>query len=152
MSFPGGWDGKEFVCNVGDLTLGSGRSPGEGMVTHSSILAWRIPWQSRVCLYQLLSHVWLFETSWTVAHQAPLAKGFFRQEYLSRLPFSSLGQLSDLGIKPASPASPILAGEFFATLPPGKPLKYHESSLIWPFEVYVVCIFFCVAEIARLFK
>ena len=23
---------------------GSGRSPGEGMATHSSILAWRIPW------------------------------------------------------------------------------------------------------------
>ena len=31
------------------------------------------------------------------------------------------------------------------------PFKYHESSLIWHFEVYVACIFFCVAEIARLF-
>ena len=44
MGFPGGPDGKEFVCNVGDL--GSipelGRSPGGGHVTHSSILAWRI--------------------------------------------------------------------------------------------------------------
>ena len=30
--FPGGSDGKEFVCNKGDpsLILGSGRSPGEG--------------------------------------------------------------------------------------------------------------------------
>ena len=30
----------------GDLGLipGSGRSPGEGMTTHSSILAWKIPW------------------------------------------------------------------------------------------------------------
>ena len=27
-----------------DLIPGLGRSPGEGMVTHSSILAWRIPW------------------------------------------------------------------------------------------------------------
>jgi len=26
------------------LIPGSGRSPGEGMVTHSRILAWRIPW------------------------------------------------------------------------------------------------------------
>ena len=29
--------------DVGSI-LGSGRSPEEGMATHSSILAWRIPW------------------------------------------------------------------------------------------------------------
>jgi len=42
----GGSDGKESACNVGDLSSnpGSGRSPGEGNVTHSRILAWRIPW------------------------------------------------------------------------------------------------------------
>ena len=46
MNLPSGSDGKESVCNVGDLGLipGSGRSPGEGMATNSSILAWRIPW------------------------------------------------------------------------------------------------------------
>ena len=38
--------GKESAYNVGDLGLipGLGRSPGEGKATHSSILAWRIPW------------------------------------------------------------------------------------------------------------
>ena len=44
--FPGGLDGKESACHVGDL--GSipelRRFPGEGNATHSSILAWRIPW------------------------------------------------------------------------------------------------------------
>ena len=32
--------------NVGDLGSipGSGRSPGEGNATHSSTLAWKIPW------------------------------------------------------------------------------------------------------------
>ena len=32
MGFPGGSDGKESACNVGDLDLipGWGRSPGEG--------------------------------------------------------------------------------------------------------------------------
>ena len=32
MSFPGGSQGKESACNVGDLDLipGSGRSPGKG--------------------------------------------------------------------------------------------------------------------------
>ena len=44
--FPGGSDGKESTCNVGDpgLTSGSGKSPEEEMATHSSILAWKIPW------------------------------------------------------------------------------------------------------------
>ena len=39
-------DSKESAQNVGDLGLipGWGRSPGGGNDTHSSILAWRIPW------------------------------------------------------------------------------------------------------------
>ena len=32
----------------------------------------------------LLSHVWLFATPWTVAHQAPLSMGFSKKEYWSR--------------------------------------------------------------------
>ena len=38
--------GKESACNVGDSGSIPGwrRPPGEGMATHSSILAWRIPW------------------------------------------------------------------------------------------------------------
>ena len=49
MILPSGSDGKESVCNVGDLGLipVSGRSPGEGMATNSSILAWRIPWPEK---------------------------------------------------------------------------------------------------------
>ena len=45
-SFPGGSEGKESACGVGDsgLILGLGRSLEKGMATHSSILAWRIPW------------------------------------------------------------------------------------------------------------
>ena len=37
---------KESACNAGDLGFipGLGRSPGEGMATHSSILTWEIPW------------------------------------------------------------------------------------------------------------
>ena len=36
-----------------------------------------------------LSHVWLFATPWTVAHQAPPSVGFSRQEYWSGLPSPS---------------------------------------------------------------
>ena len=43
-------------------------------------------------------------TLWTVACQAPLSMGFSRQEYWSRLPFSSPGDLPNPGIEPGSPA------------------------------------------------
>ena len=39
-----------------------------------------------------------------VACQAPLSKGFPRQEYWSGFPLSSLGDLPDPGIKAGSPA------------------------------------------------
>ena len=46
MSFPGNSDGKESACNTGDLGLIPGKEDPleKRMVTHSSILAWRIPW------------------------------------------------------------------------------------------------------------
>ena len=53
---------------------------------------------------QSLSHVRLFVTPWTVAHQAPLSTEFSRQEYWSWLPFPSPGALPNSGIKPRSPA------------------------------------------------
>ena len=53
---------------------------------------------------KLLSRVRLFATPWTVAYQASLSMGFFRQEYWSGLPFPSPGDLPDPGIKPGSPA------------------------------------------------
>ena len=45
-----------------------------------------------VCVYvfvcvHVFSHVWLFAALWNVACQASLSKEFFRQEYLSVLPF-----------------------------------------------------------------
>ena len=56
---------------------------------------------------------------WTVARQAPLSMGFSRQEYLSGLPFLSLGDLPDPGIEPGSPA---LQADSLLCEPPGKPL------------------------------
>ena len=41
-----------------------------------------------------------FETSWTVALQAPLSMGFPRQEYWAGLPFPPPGDLTDPGIEP----------------------------------------------------
>ena len=61
-------------------------------------------------------------TPWIVACQALLSMGFPKQEYWSRLPFFSPGDLPDPGIELTSPA---WAGGFFTTKPPGKP------PLIW---------------------
>ena len=56
----------------------------------------------------VLSHVQLFVTPWTVAHQALLSTGFPKQDYWSELPFLSPGELPDPGIKPKSLRSPAL--------------------------------------------
>ena len=49
LGFPSGSDGKESTCYVGDLGLIPGwEDPTEeDMVTHSSLLAWRIPWSEK---------------------------------------------------------------------------------------------------------
>ena len=45
MGFPDGSDSKESTCSAGDLGSIPGEDPlEEGMATHSSVLAWRIPW------------------------------------------------------------------------------------------------------------
>ena len=46
VGFPGGAEVKASACNAGDLGSipGLGRSLEKEMATHSSILAWRIPW------------------------------------------------------------------------------------------------------------
>ena len=61
----------------------------------------------------VLSHVRFFAILWTVAHQATLFIEFFRQEYWDGLPFPSPGDLPESGIEMVSPASLVLAGEFF---------------------------------------
>ena len=74
------------------------------------------------------SHVWFFETLCTVACQAPLSMGFSRQEYWSGLSFASPGDLPDPRIEPTSLMS--LAGRFFTSLPPGKPLLLNTVHLL----------------------
>ena len=63
----------------------------------------------------VLSHVWPFVTTWTVACQAPLSMELSRQEYWSGLPFPTPGDLPDPGIEPVSLVSPALAAGFFTS-------------------------------------
>ena len=62
-----------------------------------------------MCVLSHFSRVQLFETTWTVARQAPLSMGFSRQEYWSGL------SCPPPGIKPTSLTLPTLAGCFFTT-------------------------------------
>ena len=109
----------------------------EDMATHSSIVAWKIPWTEESGGLQsmglrsvkhdgsssahMLSHVQLFATPRTVACQTPLSMEFSKQENWNRLPCPPPGDPLDPGIKPTSLASPELAGRFFTTEPAGKP-------------------------------
>ena len=87
---------------------------------HASQLSAQQYFNAKNMCAQLFSIFQLFVTPWTVAHQAPLSMEFSQQEYWSGLPFPSVGDLLDPGIKPTSLDSPPLAGRFFTTAPPGK--------------------------------
>ena len=68
------------------------------------------------CVLSHFSHVRLFATLWTMAHQAPLSMGFSRQEYRSGLPCPPPGDLCNMGIKPVFLTSSALLGRFFTTI------------------------------------
>ena len=70
------------------------------------------------CMLSCFSRLRLFSTLWTVAHQAPLSMGFFRQDYWSGLPCPPPGDLLDPGIEPGSPA---LQADSLPTETPGNP-------------------------------
>ena len=104
-----------------------------------------------VCV-KSLSHVRLFVTPWTVAHQAPLSMGLSRQDNWNGLPFLPPGDLPDPGIKPGSPA---LAGGFFTIWATRRATrKAHRNQsvaslvsswlLVFPWKappLYITCLF-----------
>ena len=61
---------------------------------------------------------------WTVARQGPQSVGFSRQENWNGLPFPSLGDLPDPGIKLGSPA---LQADSLPSEPPREPIILHSG-------------------------
>ena len=78
-------------------------------------------WCVCVCL---LNHVQPFATPRTVACQASLSMEFSRQEDWRGLLFPIPGDHLDPGTESMSLVSPVLAGGFFTTAPPGKYYYY----------------------------
>ena len=75
-----------------------------------------------------VSHSFMYDyvTPWTVARQALLSMGFFRQEYWNRLLFPSPGEYS----QPRDQTQvSCMAGRFSTTVPPSKPYVYIELML-----------------------
>ena len=91
------------------IPLGCPRAPSSSALLHTSNLRWSSVLHMVICMFQCYS---LFATLWTVVLQAPLSMRFSRQEYWSRLSFSSPRDLPDPKIKTESPA---LAGGCFTT-------------------------------------
>ena len=80
-------------------------------------------WPKCVCVFvcvcaRVLSHIWLFVTLWTTAHQASLSMGFFSW---NRLPFPLPGDLPNIRIEPATPVSPALHANSWPTELLGRP-------------------------------
>ena len=66
-------------------------------------------------------------TPWTVAHQAPLSKGFSGQEYWSGLPCPLPGDLTNPGIKPESLSFLHWQADSLPLVTPGKPFILHAQ-------------------------
>ena len=80
-----------------------------------------------MCVLSCLSHVQLFVTSWTVAHQAPLSMRFSRQKYWSGLSCPSPGDIPHPGAEPTAPVSTTLQADSLPTEPPGKQTHWFYS-------------------------
>ena len=61
------------------------------------------PWLSALSEMKVKASRTVFAIPWTAVCSAPLFMEYSRQEYWSGLPFPSLGDLPDWGIKPRSP-------------------------------------------------
>ena len=71
---------------------------------------------------QSLNCAQLFATAGTEAHQTLLSIDLSRQEYWSGFPFPPPRELPNPGAESLSLTSPALAGRFFTTAPPRKPI------------------------------
>ena len=81
----------------------------------------------RAYMLSHFSHIQLFATPWTVAHQAPLSMGFSRPEYWSGLPCLSPGDLPNPGIESTSLCLWHQQVGFIPLAPSGKPLRSSKA-------------------------
>ena len=112
--------GKNTGMGSHSLSKGSSQPRDQTQVSYIAGLVFTI-WATRkfmhVCAKSLQSCLTLLDAM-SVACQAPLSKGFFRQEYWSGLPSPFPGDLPNPGMEPVSLA---LQLNSLPSEPPGKP-------------------------------
>ena len=96
LGFPGDLDGKESACNVGDpgLILGLEDPLVKGMATHSSILAWEIPWTEEGVWQATLHGVQRTEHNWVTdrhTYEMPKTVRCRVRKYIGRCQGSGAG-------------------------------------------------------------
>ena len=85
------------------------------------------------CMLSHFSGVWLFAILWTIARQAPLCMGFFRQEYWSGLSCPPPGIFPTQGLNLCLSCFLHWQAGFLPLVPPGKP-NYSEQILLHLFQ------------------
>ena len=123
------------------------------------LLSWFLSLSCSICCQSkplsMLSHILLFVTSWTVAHQAPLSVEFSQWEYWSGLIFPPPGDFLDPGIEPMSPVSPALAGGFFSLSHLGSNLSHLVAAFFsyrtfqYLISWFLYWIFLCLQHLPR---
>ena len=89
----------------------------------------------------VVSHIQLFMTPWTVAHQAPLSMGLSGQEYCSGLPFPSLGDLPNPRNQTCFSCISCIGGRFFTicTIYEGTSSHTVQPLMISPYPRWQPC-------------
>ena len=136
-----GSSGKEPTANAGDvrdmgLIPGLGRSPEEGMATHSNILAWRIPWTEEPgrlhsIASQRVRHNW---SDWAPTHP------YFSQHtsVLRRLSVDSRGRFQG----PFLPSLLPIPKKGSCTLP--NPRLFYKNKLSRGFRILIPLVGWCL--------
>ena len=101
---------------------------------------------------QSFGHVRSLETLWTIAHQAPLCMGFFRQEFWNGLLFPPPEDFSDPGIESMSLEFPALQADSVSLSHRRSPSELYVSfSQINVHELCPATSFFCFIDYTRVF-
>ena len=101
------------VCSGSAVGVSWMQAPAYRVSKRKGSNCWGCP-RTTACVLSRFSHVQLFVTPWTVAHQSPLSMGFSRQNHWSGLPCPPPGGLPDTDqISPLM--SLALAREFCST-------------------------------------
>ena len=132
-----GWGPRPSTINFWDIkTFLVGISPNSMPIRVSEIFAESNQGKTvktqdghACCMLSCFSHVQLFATVYTVAHQVPLSIEFSRQEHQSGLSCPPPGDLPHPRVQPVSLRSPALAGEFFTTSATWRVPKYRIQSV-----------------------